>query len=268
MSAIKTVPVTTTNQFTTIDRLGLDRGDTLGMFSGKQVTATELHDVKDTFKRDVNPSGEVPAIALPSGDVVIESEIVCEYLDASSMRETPHLVPADPFAAAQVRLAMKRFNAVPPAIVTLLKNQDDTQDEALTAQLDAAIETFVAVIDGAADASAPAFCFGKHCTLTDVHAAPFIFRFSVVLGHYRGYRMTQRHPRLESLLLAVEVLPEWQRCLDPADGSYPAVTSERLVALYAAYANNGVWKNDGPTGTILAGRGAVQMICCQHEKVK
>lgn len=254
--------ITTTNQFITIDKLGLPRGDALGMWTARGAVVSELHSRKDAFTREINPSGEVPALVLGCGTVLVESEIVCEYVDAVSTRtSTARLIPTDPVAAARVRLAVKRFNAVPPAIVALLKNQDETRDEALTKALDAAIEKFVASLDE--DEGAAAACsFGQHgCSLADVHAAPFVFRFDAVLFHYRGYRMIERHPRLGTLLRAVEALPEWRNVLEPTDGSYPAVTTDRLIALYATYASGGAgapW-SDGPDGPVLAGRGAVVM---------
>ena len=252
---VKRELITTTNQFTTINKQGLPRGDALEMFAEASVEG--LQQKKEAYKRDVNPSGEVPSLLLPTCDVVSESEIVCEYIDAVSERDSPRLMPSDPLAAARVRLAMKRFNSCPSAIVALLKNQDEARDEALTAQLDAALAGFVATIDASGGEPESGFCFGRDCTLADVHAAPFVFRFEPVLRHYRGYNMIERVPRLGLLLRAMAALPEWERCLRPPDGSYPAVTTERLLALYAAYANDGRWA-EGPEGPVLAGRGAKQ----------
>ena len=96
-------PVPTTNQFGTIDRLGVAAGDPVGMFA--DMTAEELHARKDAYRSDVNPSGEVPALRLPSGEVLRESEIVAEYLDAVSEADTPRLVPAEPLLACRMRLA-------------------------------------------------------------------------------------------------------------------------------------------------------------------
>mmetsp|Transcript_77108 Transcript_77108/g.208262 ORF Transcript_77108/g.208262 Transcript_77108/m.208262 type:complete len:290 (+) Transcript_77108:105-974(+) len=247
----KDTSIATTNQFIVMDRLGMQRGDELGMLAMHTgTTAAELHARKEAFKRDVNPTGEVPVLLLASGSVVRESEVVCEYLDAVSERKSPSLVPADPLAAARVRMAMKLFSAVPPAIVTLLKNQDEARDEALVATVDAALENFTAAIDEGAQ-----FCFvGESCTLADVHVAPFIYRFAIVLKHYRGYCMLTRHTRLARLLRTMEALPEWGAVLTPPDKAYPPVTEATLIGLYAAYANNNVWA-EGESGPMLAGRG-------------
>jgi maleylpyruvate isomerase len=51
--------------------------------------------------RAVNPQGRVPALALDSGDVLIQSLAIIEYLDEAF--PSPPLMPADPVARAHVR---------------------------------------------------------------------------------------------------------------------------------------------------------------------
>jgi len=52
----------------------------------------------------INPKGVVPALD-HDGRIVIESSLICEYLDDSF--PTPRLIPADPFARARMRLWSK-----------------------------------------------------------------------------------------------------------------------------------------------------------------
>ena len=171
------VTIPTTNQFGYIDRLGItERSDVFGSFN--ELSVEELKEIKRLFKAQVNSSGEVPALLTPGGTVIVESEVVAEYLDSISGST---LLPRDPVALAKMRIANKRFNQVPPAMVQLLKNQVPANDEALALALDDALTRFVSSID-----AAPGFCIGTSCTLADVHAAPFIFRFGTVLKHYRG----------------------------------------------------------------------------------
>lgn len=250
--------ITTTNQFSVADKVGLGGGNDLGMLgmhAGK--TVAEMHARKDAFVRDVNASGEVPSLLLPSGAVVRESEVVCEYIDAVSDTGKgghPRLMPEDPLAAARVRIAMKLFNPVPGAMVALLKNQDEARDEELAAALRRMVDRFVATLDEEAR-----FCFeGDACTLADVHVAPFVYRFGIVLRHYRGVCLLTQHPRLERLLRAMESLPQWSRVLSPADQAYPPISESSLIGLYAAYANNNVWV-EGADGPRLAGRGVSQL---------
>jgi hypothetical protein len=62
--------ITTTNQFVVADRIGLGRGDELGMLgmhAGK--TVAEMQERKETFKRDINPrrSAVIAAPVRPRG---------------------------------------------------------------------------------------------------------------------------------------------------------------------------------------------------------
>jgi maleylpyruvate isomerase len=50
---------------------------------------------------DINPQGLVPALELPTGEVLTQSLAIIEYLDETIPE--PPLLPADPLARAQVR---------------------------------------------------------------------------------------------------------------------------------------------------------------------
>eukprot|EP00931_Biecheleriopsis_adriatica_P009658 TRINITY_DN110723_c0_g1_i1.p1 TRINITY_DN110723_c0_g1~~TRINITY_DN110723_c0_g1_i1.p1 ORF type:complete len:283 (+),score=62.55 TRINITY_DN110723_c0_g1_i1:30-878(+) len=239
----ETVP--TTNQFGLLDKLGVARGDTFGLFQGKSLE--ELHSFKEWYKNTINASGEVPAMRLETGEVVRESEILAEYLDAVSESEGDRkLIPVDALAASKVRLAMKMFNAVPACIVTLLKNQDPSKDAELAGRLTDTLGKFVAVLEDESD-----FCIGQVCTLADVHAVAFLHRFSVVLKHYRGFDMLREHPRLGRVLGAVMAMPEYQSLMQEY-----GVTDAKFIEAYELYANDGIWSQDG---TKLAGRGQSQL---------
>merc|ERR1739848_34694 len=106
-----------------IDNLGHAKGDILGTLGAQ--TAQQLHDLKAKYKSDIISSGETPALQLASGEVISESDIVCEYIDASCTSAGPRLMPADPLIGSRIRLSMKRFDTVPPAMVALLKNQEE-----------------------------------------------------------------------------------------------------------------------------------------------
>ncbi|MGZ9083572.1 MAG: glutathione S-transferase N-terminal domain-containing protein, partial [Rhodoplanes sp.] len=51
--------------------------------------------------RAINPQMRVPALALPSGEVLIQSLAIIEYLEETCPE--PPLLPGDPIARAQVR---------------------------------------------------------------------------------------------------------------------------------------------------------------------
>ena len=88
--------VPTLNQLNALDQLGIVEGDPLGSFASEAATTTtqELHMRKDFYKKSVISSGETPVLELSLGDVVYESEIVCEFIDASSIAQGTKLIPS------------------------------------------------------------------------------------------------------------------------------------------------------------------------------
>ena len=234
--------------------------DILGTLGGQSLA--DLHARKQDYVQHVIHSGETPALALGTTGhvgrcVISESEIVCEYLDATSAC-THHapLVPRDPVMASRVRMSMKAFNAVPPAIIALLKNQDPARDADKAAVLDAKLVAFTASLEQPAGGEGGRFCHGTTCTLADVHSGPFLFRFDAVLRHYRRYHVVHRHPRLGQILAAMEAMPEWSTAL--CSGASEPVTAEKLVLFYKQYAHNSQWDTSADGRRILAGRGASQ----------
>jgi glutathione S-transferase len=248
------VGVPTLNQLNYLDNLGVGNlgGDPLSSFTGEPgTTVADLHSRKENYKRNVIASGETPALKFSgSGEVVYESEIVCEFLDASSTADGPHkLVPVDPLLASRMRISMKKFNAVPAAIIKLLKNQNPADDAEKIKSLNSVLSAFAATLE---DDSSAQFCHGGVCTLADIHCGPFLFRFDPVLRYYRNYDLVGTHPRLAGVLAALKNLPEWQAVMDVP----PAVSAESLVTFYAQYANGSRWGDGGNGQRVLVGRGA------------
>jgi glutathione S-transferase len=84
------------------------------------------------FKR-LNPTGKVPALE-DGGGVVVESEVICEYLD--DRYPLPALRPADPLARARMR-ALSRFADLylsPPLTALFGQMDPTTRDAKLTAE--------------------------------------------------------------------------------------------------------------------------------------
>ncbi|CAL8297434.1 unnamed protein product [Merluccius merluccius] len=70
-----------------------------------------LKDKPDWFI-EKNPLGLVPTLETPSGQVIYESPITCEYLD--EVYTDNKLLPADPFQKAQQKMLMEHFSKVGP----------------------------------------------------------------------------------------------------------------------------------------------------------
>lgn len=70
-----------------------------------------LRDKPDWFL-EKNPLGLVPTLETPSGQVIYESLITCEYLD--EVYADNKLLPSDPFEKAQQKIMMDQFSKVTP----------------------------------------------------------------------------------------------------------------------------------------------------------
>lgn len=210
----------------------------------KTMTAEQLVAQKEEYKKTINAGGEVPSLKTTDGSIVIESEIVAEFIDKITKGKV-RLMPANPVLAAKVRLAMKRFNDVVGPCYAFLTNQDAKEDEAKAKMLTEKLAKFADAID-----KESSFCFGEKPTLADVHCGPFLYRFKLLLGHYRGFDLFSSQPtgdRLPKLLAKIAAMPEFQ--------SLTPITEEGLVQTYAAYAN-GFKFADAPTiDKMYGGRG-------------
>lgn len=210
----------------------------------KTMTPDQLKAQKEDYKKTINASGEVPSLTTTDGSIVIESEIVAEFIDRTSKGKLK-LLPPNPILAAKVRLAMKRFNDVVGPGYGLLLNQDPAADAEKAKTITDKLAKFAEAID-----KEGSFCFGDKPTLADVHCGPFLYRFKLLLSHYRAFDIFSDQPsgdRLPKLLEKIAAMPEFNK-LTP-------ISEEGLLQTYSAYAN-GMKFADAPTkDKLYAGRG-------------
>eukprot|EP00927_Polykrikos_kofoidii_P057667 TRINITY_DN5182_c0_g1_i1.p1 TRINITY_DN5182_c0_g1~~TRINITY_DN5182_c0_g1_i1.p1 ORF type:complete len:249 (+),score=47.11 TRINITY_DN5182_c0_g1_i1:73-819(+) len=181
----------------------------------------ELTELKEAYKKDINASGEVPTVVTSSGDIVMESEICAEYIDAISGKDAvTKLVPADPLQAAKMRLIMKKFNDVVGPGYGVLFNRDETKDDETNAKCNKHVSVFEATLDPVGP-----FALGAEVSLADIHAGPFFHRFQHTLKHWRSFDILAGHDRVQKLLAAFEALPAVKET---------TLTSEEFIASYAA----------------------------------
>lgn len=109
-----------------------------------------------------------------------ESLIICEFLEDAFPTPSPHLLPANPFDRALVRLWTDHVNKqIVPAYMRLIQAQGAEKQGALLEELNKALRTLCGQVKG------PYF-FGEEFTLVDVALAPWVMRDWVVAEH-RGY---------------------------------------------------------------------------------
>jgi maleylacetoacetate isomerase len=138
--------------------------------------------------RAINPQMRVPALKLDSGDVLIQSLAIIEYLD--EIHPQPPLLPPDPLARAKVRgLAQLIACDIHPlnntGPVRYLKNQLGQPQEKIDAWYHhwilegfAALETLIG--------EGP-YAFGSEITIADVCVVPQVYnarRFKVPLDRF------------------------------------------------------------------------------------
>ena len=130
------------------------------------------HNRRPEYKA-VNPQMKVPSLILDSGDTLIQSMAIIEYLD--EIHPEPPLLPKDPLARAKVRAVAQIIacdihpidNTAPLRYLKNVLNQDQTAIDAWYHHwiLDG-FEAIEALISPAP------YCFGTQVTLADVCLVP------------------------------------------------------------------------------------------------
>jgi glutathione S-transferase len=120
----------------------------------------------------INPLGKIPSLD-HDGEVLIESEIICEYLEDTF--PTPTLRPVDPMARAKVRLLSRMGDLyfAPPLVKLFGQLNPKVRDGAIVDQAFKDIETagghIAHVLEG------PDYAAGSRLSLADCTLAPLMF---------------------------------------------------------------------------------------------
>ncbi len=175
----------------------------------------------------VNPLGRVPALVLDDGRAIPESEVICEYLEDAFPE--PALLPADPWARAQVRLISRLCDfylvmAMVPLFTAAGRSRRRWDGEAIASAL-AAVETALGYME--AFIGTEGYAVGGQLTWADgalipqlmlaYEWAPKLFAKPSPLG---------RHPRLAAYWQAIAT--------DPIAARLIAETREAVAAEEAA----------------------------------
>jgi len=142
--------------------------------------------------RRVNPLGKVPALDV-GGRVIVESEVINEYLDERF--PTPPLMPSDPEARARAR-TLSRFHDLyfEPALHPLFFQLDPkTRDAAIVT---AGVADATARLDQLETLLVGPWAAGETFSLADCTLAPTILFATFVLPMLGAGSPTDRRPRL------------------------------------------------------------------------
>jgi maleylpyruvate isomerase len=156
--------------------------------------------------RAVNPQMRVPTFVTPSGEVLIQSLAIIEYLDET--HPDPPLLPKDPIARAQVRALadviacdIHPLNNVEP--LRYLKNEMHQEQSAIGAWYHHWVRTGFEALE-ALVRPAP-YAFGPQVTLADVCLVPQVYnarRLKVPLDNF---------PKIVGIEAACLALPAFER---------------------------------------------------------
>ena len=156
--------------------------------------------------RAINPQRRVPALALSSGAVLIQSLAIIEYLD--EIHPAPPLLPTDPVARAQVRAFAQVIacdihplnnTSVLNYLKGPLKHDQAAVDEWYRHWVKEGFEALEALVQGGP------YAFGADVTLADLCLVPQVFnaqRFKVDMARY---------PKLAAVDAACARLPAFAR---------------------------------------------------------
>eukprot|EP00660_Eupelagonema_oceanica_P011248 gene11248-18628_t len=192
------------------------------LWKGKQgVTVESLRELHEQYKKDINPSGELPAMQFmdakepQTGKAINESQICAEVIDRTYTGHGPTLMPRDAERVGRVRMCLK---AVEPQLFhffVYLKEQDPRKDAGHAERLEAGLKLYAESMDE----DLPYF-FGQTFSILDICVAPFFQRAALLLRKHRGYRVPGSVPggareaweaRLEQWWKAVQERAAWQK---------------------------------------------------------
>lgn len=146
---------------------------------------------KDASFLKLNPRGLVPTLGVTTTTTkdeqqqqqpLIESNIICEYLDETFPQQAPLLLPRDPFQRAKLRIAVDYVTSrIIPAFHRFLQHTLDKPYPLADARREfrAALVTWIRDADPAGP-----FYAGAHLSLPDVVLAPWAVRLWV-LDHFK-----------------------------------------------------------------------------------
>jgi maleylacetoacetate isomerase len=157
--------------------------------------------------RAINPQMRVPALALDSGDVLIQSLAIIEYLD--EIHPQPPLLPAGPVERAKVRAIAQMIACdIHPLnntiVLQYLKRQLHHEQPAIDAWYHHWILEGFTAIEAMLTSKGP-YCFGGNVTLADVCLVPQV-------ANARRYKVPlDKFPKIVAIDAALLKLPAFDR---------------------------------------------------------
>ncbi|ETW08872.1 hypothetical protein H310_01367 [Aphanomyces invadans] len=186
------------------------------------VVEVSLADMPAAYIERFNRFGTVPYL-LSNGTPIYESAIIAQYLD-TKFGNGEIFRHHDPEEAALSQLAAAKFEVGP--FYQVLGNASDENVEALKETL-TDVETIYRVHAAAYRSSGP-FLLGSKLGGAEILIVPFLFRFEILLKHYRNIDLLSGFPLLQAVLAAARTRSAFQDTIRDA---------QFYIDAYAKYAN-------------------------------
>ena len=145
------------------------------MFARLKGIELEMPDMPGSPRSDeyraLNPIGKIPSLQLDSGDVIPESETICEYLE--DLQPDPTAMPADPLGRATSRTVSRIVDLyIAPQTSTMVRQVNpEKRDAAVVADVKTNLENAFGYLEHFMG-SGP-FAVADQPTLGDCAAAPY-----------------------------------------------------------------------------------------------
>jgi glutathione S-transferase len=181
---------------------------------------------------DINPIGRVPTLVLDDGRALPESEVICEYLEDAY--PDPPVMPADPWARAQVRLISRLCDfylvmAMVPLFSASGRSRKRWEPERIAAAL-AEVETALGYIEH--HIGTAGYAVGDSLTTADGALLPqLVLAYEWAPALFGSESPLGKHPRLAAYWRTIQADPIAARLLEETRN---AITGEQVRARAAA----------------------------------
>ncbi|CAK4070133.1 unnamed protein product [Aphanomyces euteiches] len=176
-----------------------------------EVIEVSLLEKPASYAEKFNRYGTVPFL-LDNGFPVYESSIVAQYLDAKYGNGDLWRTK-DPQGASLANLLSAKLEVGP--FYAVLRTGEEKAKEELRSAL-SEIEAIYRDDAKAFRAQGP-YLLGAELSSADINLAPFLFRFEILLAHYRNFSFLADCPSLKALLDAVKTRPAFQKSIRPPE---------------------------------------------------
>jgi len=201
------------------------------VFKEKDINIDYIHiDLGPTkpawYKELINPFGTIPCV-YDEGRPIFESRIIIDYLEEKFSNTGTQLMPADLVDRANVRLVISQFDEkIISKLYTLLRaSTEEKLNEALAAVREALKQ--VDEMYGKYNTSGPYF-LGDRLSMAEIAILPFVFRFSIIIPHFRHVDILEYAPNFKAALEAASTRKAFQETI---------AEPEYFIQAYAPYAN-------------------------------